>query len=129
EPCIHEWMTHMKVSVVGPFEASTVTFWVYLAPGFSPVNQESPFLLRLPSVSHPALPALAGFLVGGPLPLTPCHSATALQMCFGVKQAFRSFLVCGWSASITIENVWGPTSFGLVLFSIVSDSPSTIVFG
>ena len=86
-------------------------------------------MLSEPSVSQPGLPALAGFLVGGPSPTTPCQSAIALQMWPGVKHFLRAGLVSGRSDSSTSEKVCGPMAFGIDLFSIVSSSPVTIVFG
>ena len=52
-------MAHMKWIVV---PGAAVTRCVNEVPGFSPVNQESPFLLSEPSVSQPGLPGLGGVL-------------------------------------------------------------------
>ena len=66
---------------------------------FSPVNQESPFLLLLPAVLQPSGPALTGLIViFSVFGLNPCHLAIDMQMCFGVKQFFRAAGVFGSDA-------------------------------
>jgi hypothetical protein len=96
----------MNVIVVPAFAETT---WEIEVAFLLPVNQESPFLVRLPSVSQPALPAVAGFWVGGPLRVTPCHLATAAQMCPGMKHVLRALRVSGRTEPWTIEKVCGPT--------------------
>src|SRR5829696_1306521 len=95
-------------------------------PFLLPENQESPFFVTLPSVSQPASPAFAGFFLTGPLPLTPCQSAIALQMWFLVKQIFRALGVFGSDPLVTSEKVWGPTLFGSDWLSTRSTSPAPI---
>ena len=108
---------------------STLTGCENEVPGFSPVNQESPFLVTLPSVSQPAAPVSTGLTFTGPLPLTPCQAAIALQMCFGVKQSWRAFGVFGSDPLVTSEKVWGPTLWGSVWLTTASSSPATTVLG
>src|SRR5689334_11076262 len=102
-----------------------------LAPGFSPVNQESPFLpVALPIVLQPSGPALAGFVViFSVFGLNPCHFAIAMQMCFGVKQFLRAFGVFGIEPLVTSEKVCGPTCFGFVVLTISNWSPYSTVSG
>ncbi len=53
---------------------SAVTSWLYEVPFFSPVNQESPLALVLPSVLQPGAPAFAGLIViRSVFGLNPCH--------------------------------------------------------
>src|SRR3954453_9252264 len=102
----------MKVSVV---PGAALTCWMIELWGLKPVNQLSPVVVRLPSVSQPVNPASDGLIVTGPLPFTPSHFAIALQMWFFVKQTCRWCLVFGTSPGWTRENVCGPTCDELVL--------------
>ena len=91
---------------------------------FSPVNQESPSLVLLPSVLQPSGPASTGLIViFSVFGLKPCHFAIDMQMCFGVKQLLRAPGVFGSEPLVTSENVCGPTFLGFVSLRISSASP------
>src|SRR4249919_1820335 len=121
EPCISGLIAQMKWSVPG----CAVTSWVFEVPVFfSPVNQESPFLLVLPIVLQPFGPASTGLIViFSVFGLNPCHWAIERQMCFGEKQPLAAFGVFGSDPCVTSEKVWGPTFFGSVSLRTLSSSP------
>src|ERR1700754_3757173 len=123
-----ECTAQMKYRFLAPAEASVLTTCENVSPRFSE-NHESPFLLVVPSVSQPGLPAFTGLIVISSFLLRPCHLAIARQMPFGVKQPLRAPGVFGSDSWVTSESVCGPTFLMLLLLTTFSVSPWATVFG
>ena len=107
-----------------------VTFWVIFPPGFSPVNQESPFLLSAALGVPAGLAGLGGVDGDRPSPTTPCQSAIALQMWPGVKQFLRAASAFQAAAILRpARRCAGRWLSGSSCFRWSALRPVTIVFG